>query len=169
MSKRTRPIRVGILMGSANELERMNGSCEALEAFGVGYELRVLSAHRTPDLVAEYAAEAEKRGLGVIIAGAGAAAHLAGVVASHTPLPVIGVPLASTRLGGLDSLLAMVQMPRGVPVGVVAIDNSYNAGLLAVQILAVSDDSLRRRFVQYKNDLADRVVASDKDLRVTKD
>lgn len=152
-------------MGSATDVDRMKGAWEALKSFGVGYEVRILSAHRTPDLVAKYAAEAEKRGLRVLIAGAGAAAHLAGVVAAHTPLPVIGVPLASSHLDGLDALLAMVQMPRGVPVGVVAIDNSYNAGLLAIQILGTGDDTLRQRLVTYKSDLAESVIASDKDLK----
>lgn len=156
---------VGILMGSESDADRMRGAWEALEAFDVGYEVNILSAHRTPERTAKYAAEAEARGLRVLIAGAGTAAHLAGAVAAHTCLPVIGVPLAASSLGGLDALLASAQMPRGVPVAVVAIDNSYNAGLLAVQILAASDDDLRKRFAAYKQKLADIIQTQNKNFQ----
>jgi 5-(carboxyamino)imidazole ribonucleotide mutase len=159
---------VGIVMGSESDEDRMRGSWEALEEFDVGYEVSILSAHRSPEMTRRYAAEAEARGLRVLIAGAGAAAHLAGALAAHTCLPVIGVPLASSSLGGLDALLATVQMPRGVPVGVVAIDNSYNAGLLAVQILAVSDDDLRERFTAFKQKLANNIWTRNKNPKINR-
>ncbi len=155
---------VGIIMGSKSDLERMRGASEALEHFGVGFEVKILSAHRCPDATARYSAEAEERGIGVLIAGAGAAAHLAGTLAAHSCLPILAVPLASSCLNGLDALLASVQMPRGVPVGVVAIDNSYNAGLLAVQILALQDPSLGRKLKAYKQDLAAKVEAANKEI-----
>ena len=164
----TPPQMIGIVMGSQSDVERMRGAWEALEAFDVGYEVNILSAHRSPEMTTRYASEAEVRGLRVLIAGAGAAAHLAGVLAAHTCLPVIGVPFASSCLDGLDALLATVQMPRGVPVGVVAIDNSFNAGLLAIQILAVSDDDLRRRFEAYKQNMADDIKTHNENLQLKK-
>ena len=137
----TRPL-VGIAMGSASDLPTLRPAAEVLEHFGVPHELRVLSAHRTPDAMAAYAREAHTRGLRVLIAGAGGAAHLPGMLAAHSPLPVVGVPVQSASLNGLDSLLSIVQMPRGVPVATVAIGGGANAGLLAVQILATSDAGL---------------------------
>ncbi|MCA3747681.1 MAG: 5-(carboxyamino)imidazole ribonucleotide mutase [Rubrobacter sp.] len=138
--------RVGVIMGSASDWETMRHACEVLDELGIPYEKRVVSAHRTPDLMFEYAAGAARRGLEVIIAGAGGAAHLPGMVASKTVLPVIGVPVRSSSLNGLDSLLSIVQMPGGVPVATVAIGRAgaTNAGLLAAQILAVRDPEIRR-------------------------
>jgi 5-(carboxyamino)imidazole ribonucleotide mutase len=152
--------RVGILMGSQSDWPVMQKAARALRDFDVSWEARVLSAHRAPDDCAEYAKSARKRGLSVIIAGAGMAAHLAGVVAAHTPLPVIAVPCASKHLDGLDALLAMVQMPKGVPVATVAIDGGQNAGLLAIQILGVADATLLDRFVAYKEALAEKARAT---------
>lgn len=134
--------KVGLIMGSVSDWESMSGAAEILEQFGVPYEKRIVSAHRTPDLLSEYAKTAKTRGLEVIIAGAGGAAHLPGMVASMTTLPVIGVPVKSRALSGLDSLLSIVQMPAGVPVATVAIDGSRNAALIAVSILALHDEAL---------------------------
>ncbi len=139
-----RPV-VGIIMGSDSDLPTMSQAAAVLAEFGVDHELRVISAHRTPRDMAKYAETAERRGLQVIIAGAGGAAHLPGMVASHTTLPVIGVPIESKALHGLDSLLSIVQMPAGVPVATVAIGNAKNAGLLAVSILAACGDSRLRK------------------------
>ncbi len=133
---------VGIIMGSRSDADTMRAAAEVLDQFGVPHEFTVVSAHRTPDLMFRYAEEAAGRGLHVIIAGAGGAAHLPGMVAAKTRLPVIGVPVQSKALNGLDSLLSIVQMPRGIPVATVAIGNSANAALLAVRILAVSDPAL---------------------------
>jgi len=149
--------RVGIIMGSDSDLEVMSAAAEALAELGVPHELTVVSAHRTPARMMEYAREARDRGLGVIVAGAGGAAHLPGMVAAVTPLPVIGVPVASTVLAGEDSLLSIVQMPAGVPVATVAINGARNAGLLAAQILAVGDEALMDRIEAYKRDLEDLV------------
>jgi 5-(carboxyamino)imidazole ribonucleotide mutase len=151
--------RVGILMGSDSDLPLMEEAGRVLAEFGVPYELTVASAHRSPDRVLAYAREAEGRGIQVLIAGAGGAAHLAGVLAAHTSLPVIGVPIPGPALGGLDSLLSTVQMPSGVPVATVGIGAARNAGLLAVQILATSDPALRDRFRQFKARLAAEVEA----------
>jgi 5-(carboxyamino)imidazole ribonucleotide mutase len=156
---------VGVLMGSDSDWPTMKAAAEALNEFGIASEARVLSAHRTPDDVAEYARTAHDRGLRVIIAGAGGAAHLAGVVAAFTPLPVIGVPIESKSLGGLDSLLAMVQMPTGVPVATVAIGGARNAGLLAVQILAVGDDKLLAKIVEFKSRLAEQSRSKSQKLQ----
>ena len=149
---------VGIIMGSKSDWEAMRQAAEMLTRFDIPHESRILSAHRTPVLTAEYASSAESRGLAVIIAGAGGAAHLAGVVAAHTLLPVIGVPMASA-LNGLDSLLSTVQMPKGIPVATVAIGPSgaANAGLLAVTILAISRPDLRAKLKAYRAELADAV------------
>jgi 5-(carboxyamino)imidazole ribonucleotide mutase len=133
---------VGIIMGSRSDADTMRAAAEVLDQFGVPHEFTVVSAHRTPDLMVRYAEEAAGRGLHVIIAGAGGAAHLPGMVAAKTRLPVIGVPVQSKALNGLDSLLSIVQMPRGIPVATVAIGNSANAALLAVRILAVTDPAL---------------------------
>jgi 5-(carboxyamino)imidazole ribonucleotide mutase len=147
-----RPI-VGIIMGSDSDLPAMKGAAEMLERFGVPYELTVVSAHRTPKRMADYAGSAAGRGLRVIVAGAGGAAHLPGMVASLTPLPVIGVPVRTSKLDGLDSLLSIVQMPEGIPVATVAINGSGNAGLLAVRILAASDAKLLKKVAAYQADL----------------
>ena len=145
---------VGILMGSDSDWPTMKAATDTLKEFGIASEARVLSAHRTPEDVAEYARTAQSRGLRVIIAGAGGAAHLAGVVAAFTTLPVIGVPIESKSLGGLDSLLAMVQMPAGVPVATVAIGGARNAGILAAQILATGDSKLQLKLARFKTRLA---------------
>jgi 5-(carboxyamino)imidazole ribonucleotide mutase len=147
---------VGIIMGSKSDWDTMRHAAEMLERFGVPHETKVVSAHRTPSLMAEYASTAAGRGLVVIVAGAGGAAHLPGMVASHTLLPVIGVPVQSAALSGLDSLLSIVQMPKGVPVATVAIGASgaANAGLLAVAILATSRPDLRTKLQAYRDDLA---------------
>jgi 5-(carboxyamino)imidazole ribonucleotide mutase len=145
---------VGVIMGSDSDLPTMAEAADVCRAFGVSVEMRVVSAHRTPADMAEYAAAAHMRGLRVIIAGAGGAAHLPGMVAAYTPLPVIGVPVQSKSLQGLDSLLSIVQMPPGVPVATVAIGGARNAGLLAVQILAASDAALLERVVAYKAEIA---------------
>jgi len=150
---------VGIIMGSKSDWDAMRQAAEMLTRFDIPHESRILSAHRTPALTAEYASSAESRGLAVIIAGAGGAAHLAGVVAAHTILPVIGVPMQSSALGGLDSLLSTVQMPTGIPVATVAIGPSGagNAGLLAVAILATSRPDLRAKLQAYRSELAEQV------------
>jgi len=145
---------VGIAMGSASDLPTLQPAADILTRFGVEYELRVLSAHRTPAAMAAYAQSAAGRGLRVLIAGAGGAAHLPGMLAANTPLPVIGVPVPTTTLNGLDALLSIVQMPRGVPVATVAIGGGANAGLLAVQILASADAALLQRVIDYKAELA---------------
>ena len=151
--------RVGILMGSDSDWDVMSAAAARLDAFGVPYEVTVTSAHRAPQRTAEYASTARDRGLQVVIAGAGAAAHLAGVVAAHTTLPVIGVPLEAGSLRGLDALLATVQMPAGVPVATVAVGKSGadNAAILAVQILAVADAVLAQRLATFKAELARQV------------
>ena len=150
--------RVGVLMGSDSDWPVMEQAVKTLQGFGVPCEARVLSAHRSPELVRRYAGAAAARGLQVIIAGAGGAAHLAGVVAAHTILPVIGVPIESKSLKGLDSLLSTVQMPKGVPVATVAIDNAANAAILAVQCLALGDARLRRALAAHKR----RLTASNR-------
>jgi len=150
---------VGIIMGSDSDLPKMQAAADILNELGVEFEITVVSAHRTPERMFEYAASAEERGLRVIIAGAGGAAHLPGMVASITPLPVIGVPVSATKLQGEDALLSIVQMPAGVPVAAVAIDNSTNAGILAAQILGAGDDALRQRITAYKQSLKEKVLA----------
>ena len=151
--------RVGIIMGSDSDLSVMQKAADILASLDVGFEMTIVSAHRTPQRMFDYAAAAESRGLRVIIAGAGGAAHLPGMVAALTPLPVVGVPVSATKMNGEDSLLSIVQMPAGVPVAAVAIDNATNAGLLAAQILGTGDDPLRQRIVDYKNELKDIVMA----------
>lgn len=141
---------VAILMGSSSDRDVMKGAEATLAEFGVPYETKVLSAHRRPQALVAYLKEAEGRGAAAFICGAGMAAHLPGVVAAHTPKPVIGVPIESGGLGGLDSLLAIVQMPGGVPVATVAVDGAQNAALLAVQILATADGELAERFAEFK-------------------
>lgn len=146
---------VGIIMGSDSDLETMRAAVEVCREFDVSCEVRVVSAHRTPGDMAEYASTAHQRGLRVIIAGAGGAAHLPGMVAAYTPLPVIGVPVQTKSLSGLDSLLSIVQMPGGVPVAAVAIGQAKNAGLLAVQILATADADLQEKVIAYKLHMAE--------------
>lgn len=152
---------VGIAMGSESDLRVMREAAEVLQDFEVPFEIRVLSAHRTPAIMQEYAVTAHERGLQVIIAGAGGAAHLPGMIAASTTLPVLGVPVQTRKLNGLDSLLSVVQMPGGVPVATLAIGGAKNAGLLAVQILAITDSNLHARMVRYKQDLIDKVKAMD--------
>ena len=156
--------RVGILMGSDSDWPVMQQAVAILEQFGVGSEARVLSAHRSPELVRQYVRAAAARGIKVLIAGAGGAAHLAGVCASHTTLPVIGVPINS-KLKGVDSLLATLQMPKGIPVATVAIDNAANAALLAVQCLALSDRRLARALAAYKRQLSASTRKADRGLQ----
>jgi 5-(carboxyamino)imidazole ribonucleotide mutase len=155
---------VGVLMGSDSDFPIMKDSVDVLKQFDIQYEVKVISAHRTPNILAEYATSAGERGLKVIIAGAGGAAHLPGVTAAFTTLPVIGVPIQSKSLNGLDSLLSIVQMPSGVPVATVAINGAKNAGLLAVQILALNDKSLLRKLTTYKKSLAEESAAKNQKL-----
>jgi 5-(carboxyamino)imidazole ribonucleotide mutase len=157
---------VGVIMGSDSDLGTMRPAVDALAEFGVAFEVRVVSAHRTPDVLYEYATTAADRGLQVIIAGAGGAAHLPGMTASMTPLPVIGVPVPRDKLDGVDSLLSIVQMPPGIPVATVGIGEARNAGLLAVRILAATSPELRGRMQAFQADLADAV--RDKDAGVRK-
>ena len=145
---------VGIVYGSPSDKDKMGHAAATLERFGVEYEMEAMSAHRSPERVREYASSAEDRGIKVLIAGAGRAAHLAGVVAAHTSLPVIGVPLSGGVMDGVDALLSTVQMPAGVPVATVGVDGAANAGVLAVQILAAGDDELRKRLGEFKEQLA---------------
>jgi len=156
---------VGVIMGSDSDLGVMRGAVDVLDEFGVPSEVRVVSAHRTPQAMYDYAQSAVSRGLRVIVAGAGGAAHLPGMTASITPLPVIGVPVPLQHLDGLDSLLSIVQMPNGIPVATVAVGAARNAGLLAVRILATADDSLRERMVAFQSGLADLVREKDAKVR----
>ncbi|MEO8503259.1 MAG: 5-(carboxyamino)imidazole ribonucleotide mutase [Acidobacteriota bacterium] len=157
--------RVGILMGSDSDWPVMKEAADMLDRFDVACEVRVISAHRRPDDCAEYAKSATARGLQVLIGGAGGAAHLAGVLAAHTTLPVIAVPIPTQVAGGLDSLLSMVQMPPGVPVATVGIGRAGNAGLLAVQIAAIGDSALAKRLVDYKQELADKAAGADRKVQ----
>ncbi len=156
--------KVGIVMGSDSDMPVMAKAAEILDKFGVDYEMTIISAHREPDVFFEYASKAEERGFKVIIAGAGMAAHLPGMCAAIFPMPVIGIPMHTTSLGGRDSLYSIVQMPSGIPVATVAINGGANAGLLAVRMLAMSDDSLLKKLKKYKEEMADGVKA--KDLRL---
>ncbi len=155
--------RVSIIMGSTSDLPVMKGAAEVLDSFEIPFEINALSAHRTPAEVEVFAKSAHSKGIRVIIAGAGMAAHLAGVIASMTTLPVIGVPIKAS-LDGLDALLAMVQMPPGIPVATVAIDGARNAGILAAQILATDDVNLQLRLVEFKEELKEKIVKSNQDL-----
>ena len=155
---------VAIIMGSDSDLPKMKGAMEALDLFGISYEVKVVSAHRTPDLMKRYSNNAEKNGFKVIIAGAGGAAHLPGMVASMTLLPVIGVPITATKLNGLDSLLSIAQMPKGVPVATMAIDNSYNAGLLSARILGIKKASLKTKLKTYQDGLKTKIKIANKKL-----
>ncbi len=158
-----RPV-VGIIMGSISDWEHMKGASEILKDFSIPHEVKVVSAHRTPKMMYEYAQSARERGLKVIIAGAGGAAHLPGMVASITTLPVIGVPVPTKHLKGLDSLYSIVQMPAGIPVATVAIGNSKNAGLLAVRILSAYDSALAKRLELYQRELMDKVEDMNRKL-----
>jgi 5-(carboxyamino)imidazole ribonucleotide mutase len=161
--KNNNPI-VGIIMGSDSDLVIMKEAAMVLEEFKVPYEIKIVSAHRTPDYMAEYAKSAIKRGLKVIIAGAGGSAHLPGMTASHTTIPVIGVPIKSKSLEGLDSLLSIVQMPAGVPVATVAINGAYNAALLAVQILSTSDENISLSLTKFKEKIKQDSLEKNIDL-----
>lgn len=154
-------MKVGIVMGSTSDLDVMKGAFEILDQFGVEYEKRVLSAHRTPAALEQWINDASERGVVTFIAGAGGAAHLAGVVAAFTTLPVIGVPIMSKALRGLDSLLAMVQMPSGIPVATVAIDGAKNAALLAVEMMAISTPELRAKLADFRKKQADKILATE--------
>lgn len=158
-------IKVGIIMGSDSDLGVMQGAAEVLKSFEIAYEIAVVSAHRTPDIMFEYAKTAHERGLKVIIAGAGGAAHLPGMVASLTTLPVIGVPIKSSNsIDGWDSILSILQMPNGVPVATVALNAAKNAGILAVQILAVADQILVQKLDNFKSEMHDQVIDKDRGL-----
>ncbi|MEV4618911.1 5-(carboxyamino)imidazole ribonucleotide mutase [Asanoa sp. NPDC049573] len=158
---------VGLIMGSDSDWATMRAAAEVLDEFGVGYEVGVVSAHRTPDKMIAYARTAADRGLQVIIAGAGGAAHLPGMVASATPLPVIGVPVPLKYLDGMDSLLSIVQMPAGVPVATVSIGGARNAGLLAVRILAAADPALRHKMIEFQAGLEVLVAEKEAALRAS--
>lgn len=157
--------KVGIVMGSRSDWETMQHAAQKLDALGVAHEVRVVSAHRTPDVLFDYAEQAAARGLRAIIAGAGGAAHLPGMLAAKTTVPVLGVPVQSKALSGMDSLLSIVQMPAGIPVATVAVGNARNAGLLAVRILAASDPALRDALARFADDLADTARAKDAALQ----
>lgn len=151
-------MKVAILMGSTSDYDIMSAAVETLDAFGVPYEKRVISAHRTPDLMFEYAKSAKANGIDVIIAGAGGAAHVAGVIAGMTTVPVIGVPIRTQTMGGLDSLLSIVQMPGGIPVATVAINGAKNAALLAVQMLAIRDGELTGKLEKFRKEQTKKVL-----------
>lgn len=157
---------VSIVMGSDSDIDTMKGASDALKKFGVNFEMIITSAHRTPKATEEFAKGAASRGIKVIIAGAGFAAHLAGVIASHTVLPIIGVPLDASSLNGLDSLLAIVQMPSGIPVATVTIGKAgaKNAAILAVEILALSDKNLTNKLLEYRKDMAEKINNKNKKL-----
>ncbi|MDP4093634.1 MAG: 5-(carboxyamino)imidazole ribonucleotide mutase [Bacillota bacterium] len=150
-------LKVAVVMGSDSDFPTLKSCIKILKDFGLETEVTVCSAHRTPDKAAQYARNAEKNGIGVIIAAAGKAAHLPGVLAAYTPIPVIGIPIKSSTMDGLDSLLSIVQMPSGIPVATVAIDGADNAALLAVQILSTADENLRKKMIEYKAKLAVKV------------
>lgn len=157
--------KVCIVMGSDSDLKVMEGAVKRLREFDIPFEVRVVSAHRTPAAAEELAKNAAGNGFGVIIAAAGKAAHLGGVLAAYTTLPVIGVPIKSSTMDGLDSLLSMVQMPKGIPVATVAIDGADNAAILAAQMLALSDEMLAQKLTQFKKNMADEVAAKDEAIR----
>ena len=157
--------KVAILMGSDSDLPVLKGTINTLKSFGIIVEVHVMSAHRTPKQACNFASSARTNGFGVIICAAGKAAHLAGVVAAHTTLPVIGIPIKSSTMDGLDSLLSTVQMPKGIPVATVAIDGSDNAAILAVQILGVYDEELEKKLEKMKQDMEAEVVAKDTKLQ----
>ena len=157
--------KIAIIMGSDSDFPIVKGAVTELKKLSIPYEVHVMSAHRTPEMAAEFSKNAALNGFGVIIAAAGKAAHLGGVLAAHTILPVIGIPIKSSTLDGLDALLATVQMPSGIPVATVAIDGAKNAAILAVQMLAISDDELAQKLVKMKKDMVDGVIKKDKKLQ----
>ncbi|MCR5670758.1 MAG: 5-(carboxyamino)imidazole ribonucleotide mutase [Butyrivibrio sp.] len=157
--------KVGIVMGSDSDMPVMSKAADILDQLGISYEMRIISAHREPDEFFEYARTAEEKGFKVIIAGAGMAAHLPGMCAAIFPMPVIGIPMHTTSLGGRDSLYSIVQMPTGIPVATVAINGGANAGILAAKILATSDEELLKKLKEYSASLKDSVVAKDKKLQ----
>lgn len=156
--------KVSILMGSDSDLAIMSEAAKTLEDFGIDYEMKIISAHRMPDIFIDYAKSAEERGIEVMIAGAGGAAHLPGMAAAIFPLPVIGVPIYSKTVGGVDALYSIVQMPSGIPVATVAINGAKNAAILAAKMLSISDQALRERLKEYKEELKNGVVAKDENL-----
>ena len=157
---------VSIVMGSESDMPVMKQAAEMLEKFDIGYEIDIVSAHRTPEKLYEFALNAHKRGIVVIIAGAGGAAHLPGMVAAISPLPVIGVPIKSSNsIDGWDSVLSILQMPGGVPVATVALNGAKNAGILAAQIVSASDNSVRNKIIQYKQELKEQVISKSKNLK----
>ncbi|AGB19767.1 5-(carboxyamino)imidazole ribonucleotide mutase [Thermoanaerobacterium thermosaccharolyticum] len=157
--------KVAVVMGSDSDFPLVKKALELFKEFNIEYDARVISAHRTPDIAHDFAKKAVENGYEVIIAAAGKAAHLAGVIASMTPLPVIGIPIKSSTLDGLDSLLSTVQMPQGIPVATVAIDGSYNAALLAIEILGIKYPELMKKVIAYKKKLAEEVIEKDKKLQ----
>ncbi|MCD7801710.1 MAG: 5-(carboxyamino)imidazole ribonucleotide mutase [Clostridiales bacterium] len=157
--------KVAVIMGSDSDLPVMQEAVDKLRFFGIPVEVRVISAHRTPRAAEEFASRAAENGFGVIIAGAGKAAHLGGVLAAYTTLPVIGVPIKTSMMGGLDSLLSMVQMPSGIPVATVGVNAGANAGILAAQLLAVGDEALTARLAAFKEEMAASVAAKDEKVR----
>ena len=158
--------KVAVVMGSDSDLDTMRACMKRLKAFGVPFEVHVISAHRTPAAAEQFASSAREKGFGVIIAAAGKAAHLAGVLAAYTTLPVIGVPIKTSMMGGLDSLLSMVQMPKGIPVACVAVDGADNAAIQAAQMLALSDDGLSGTLSQFKTDMALEVMDKDQKIQM---
>ncbi len=156
--------KVAIIMGSKSDLPVMNNAIECLNEFGVSYEVSIVSAHRTPEFMLKFSKEAQKNGYKIIIAGAGGAAHLPGMVASLTTLPVIGVPIEVGKLNGLDALLSVAQMPKGVPVATMAVDNSYNAGLMACRMLAISSKTLNEKMSQFIKNQKQKILKTNKDL-----
>ena len=157
--------KVAVIMGSDSDFPVVKGCIKTLKSFGIETEVRVMSAHRTPEAAADFSMNARDNGFGVIIAAAGKAAHLAGVLAAHTVLPVIGIPIKSSTLDGLDALLATVQMPKGIPVATVAIDGADNAAFLAVQMLALSDETLAQKLLDYKVKMAEEVMSKNDKLQ----
>lgn len=157
--------KVAIIMGSDSDLPIVKGAITVLKGFGLLLEVHVMSAHRTPAIACDFATKAKENGFGVIIAAAGKAAHLAGVLAAHTTLPVIGIPCKSSNLDGLDALLSTVQMPKGIPVATVAIDGADNAGILAAQILGVFDEAIGEKLIKMKTDMVEEVIKKDEKLQ----
>lgn len=157
--------KVAVLMGSDSDLPIVKGAISTLKSFGITVEVHVMSAHRTPEQACNFSSSAKANGFGVIICAAGKAAHLAGIIAAHTTLPVIGIPIKSSTLDGLDALLSTVQMPKGIPVATVAIDGADNAGILAAQMLAINDDEISHKLSQMKKEMVDEVLAKDAKLQ----